>query len=1091
MKHYQTPELRARLKVWLDEIAHHLPAQAPLGDFVHHNTLHALQHLPFAEALATASHLTGAHPYWPEAHFRAALQDGRITPAGLSQALIRSLDPTSPAGADGTSSSGSGAGAACCNDRPIPALPELERTEILLAALCSPPPPAPAAGAWQLAEAEVDDPSLLALCRNLLATPYPADGDDRTTEAAWQHQAQDAWRALRAQSPAGHWRPLLLALTGRDLLAKAASGLRRHLAAHLDLGIAAWHHPARPAGFYAAWRQSEAGDLAWDLDDLPGARDQIADLPADPLTTLIASLAELCPESADWPALLQALAQEWPGWAGMMARREHHPVPESPPVSLLDFLAVRVTLERLLGDALAAELAGPHHTLADLDAHFARRPGELALRLALRRGTLDEAIRHHAHALLLHAPCDEAACAALAAQLADPSQQKAGGEAADRAAWQLYPLLRQLRLSADQLARLDGHSARRLLAISASLDPLQRGQIWLDAYECHYRDSLLQALSSQPVPLAAPPAAPSAQLVLCMDDREEGTRRHLEEIAPEVATFGAAGFFGVAMYWQGLDDAAPTALCPVVVTPDHLVRELPLAGETGAATHRAGQLARRRQWRRAFVQGSRRPWLGAVLASAVGAVPALGALTLRSLAPAAFGRWLSAWRARRENPVATRLQLTRQMMESLPEEKAAPTAPPDTLDPSATSGTSTAPLSSATSATSATSDATAHLPPASPPSHDAPRQPADGFSTAEQIQRVAGFLRTIGLKAPFARLVVMLGHGSDSRNNPHFTAYDCGACSGRHGGPNARVFARMANRPEVRAGLAGLGIDIPEDCRFIAGEHNTCDDSLAWYDLDRLPASHEADFERLAGQLGAACRAHAAERCRRLASAPADASPHEGEWHVRNRREDISQARPELGHATNAAAFIGRREMSRGLFLDRRVFLISYDPLGDDDGAIIESILLAAGPVGAGISLEYYFSTVDNERYGCGSKVTHNLTGLFGVMDGADSDLRTGLPWQMVEIHEAMRLLVVVEQTPEMLTAIVGRQPALQELVGNGWIVLAAKNPSTASIDLYCPRRGWLSWTGAGVLPQVGHSADWFAGESGALTPAIVLRGAP
>ena len=207
------------------------------------------------------------------------------------------------------------------------------------------------------------------------------------------------------------------------------------------------------------------------------------------------------------------------------------------------------------------------------------------------------------------------------------------------------------------------------------------------------------------------------------------------------------------------------------------------------------------------------------------------------------------------------------------------------------------------------------------------------------------------------------------------------------------------------------------------------------------------------------------------------------------RTSDISQARPELGHATNAAAFIGRRAMSRGLFLDRRVFLISYDPTTDADGAIVENILLAAGPVGAGISLEYYFSTVDNERYGCGSKVTHNLTGLFGVMEGADSDLRTGLPWQMVEIHEAMRLLVVVEQTPELLSAIVARQPALQELVGNGWIVLAAKSPSTASIHLYCPRRGWLPWAGAGVLPQVGRSVDWFAGESAALAPAVVLRG--
>ena len=208
------------------------------------------------------------------------------------------------------------------------------------------------------------------------------------------------------------------------------------------------------------------------------------------------------------------------------------------------------------------------------------------------------------------------------------------------------------------------------------------------------------------------------------------------------------------------------------------------------------------------------------------------------------------------------------------------------------------------------------------------------------------------------------------------------------------------------------------------------------------------------------------------------------------RGHDISQARPELGHATNAAAFIGPRALSRGLFLDRRVFLISYDPEGDNDGRIVEGILLAAGPVGAGVSLEYYFSIVDNERFGCGSKVTHNIAGLFGVMEGADSDLRTGLPWQMVEIHEAMRLLVVVEQTSAVLTVIIERQPALQELVGNEWIILAAKHPSTADIQRYCPRRGWLPWSGSAVLPQVGRSADWYAGHSGPLAPVVVL-GAP
>ncbi len=56
-----------RLLRAVEHAAHLLPQQGPIGVFVHHNTLHAFEHLPFEKAVIEASHLFGAEPYMSEA----------------------------------------------------------------------------------------------------------------------------------------------------------------------------------------------------------------------------------------------------------------------------------------------------------------------------------------------------------------------------------------------------------------------------------------------------------------------------------------------------------------------------------------------------------------------------------------------------------------------------------------------------------------------------------------------------------------------------------------------------------------------------------------------------------------------------------------------------------------------------------------------------------------------------------------------------------------------------------------------------------------------------------------------------------------
>ncbi len=327
-----------------------------------------------------------------------------------------------------------------------------------------------------------------------------------------------------------------------------------------------------------------------------------------------------------------------------------------------------------------------------------------------------------------------------------------------------------------------------------------------------------------------------------------------------------------------------------------------------------------------------------------------------------------------------------------------------------------------------------------------------GFTIEEMTNCVEELLKSIGLVSEFASLVYVVGHGSSSVNNPHYAAYDCGACSGRPGSVNARVICYMANRSEVRDHLAARGIHIPEHTQFVGALHDTTRDEIVYYDEDSLTRENQKRHRDNARTFIRAMKQNAKERSRRFASINTRGEIEDIHDRVKRRSVSLFEPRPEYNHATNAICVVGRRSLTRDLFLDRRAFLNSYDYRIDPDGHYLSMILKSAASVCGGINLEYFFSRVDNQKLGAGSKLPHNVVGLFAVANGVDGDLRPGLPGQMVEIHDPVRLMVVIEHYPDIVRTAVMRNPETYEWFSNEWIHLVALSPDTRKYSIF--RRG-------------------------------------
>lgn len=311
----------------------------------------------------------------------------------------------------------------------------------------------------------------------------------------------------------------------------------------------------------------------------------------------------------------------------------------------------------------------------------------------------------------------------------------------------------------------------------------------------------------------------------------------------------------------------------------------------------------------------------------------------------------------------------------------------------------------------------------------------------------------------FAPLVFFVGHGSHSANNAFGSSLDCGACAASPGRHNARMLASLANEVEVRSALVEkYGIQLSDSTVFIGAEHNTTTDEIVIFDTE-VPDSHKEQLAMLKSNLILAQKTATQDRLGVEKNSVQVAQGKANQW---------SETRPEWGLAKNAGFIVGPRSLTKNENLDGRCFLHSYNWELDKTGAALEGIMQGPMVVTQWINNHYYFSMVDNDTFGGGSKITHNITGRFGVVQGNGGDLKMGLPLQSLRssdtqmYHKPLRLSVVIQAPKARLEDILERNENLRTLLDNQWIYLIVMDPMKENrVEKYDKGMKWISVTEA------------------------------
>jgi hypothetical protein len=501
--------------------------------------------------------------------------------------------------------------------------------------------------------------------------------------------------------------------------------------------------------------------------------------------------------------------------------------------------------------------------------------------------------------------------------------------------------------------------------------------IWLKAWEQSWQNELVKTLEKESIATKLPVGdeLPDAQMVFCIDTRSELIRRHIESKG-NYETYGYAGFFGIAMDYENLNDGIVRKSCPPIVSSAYKVSEITQEnkGDKLLAYKKNNEILKFADY---FLKRMKN-----MLPSAFGYVEGSGfyyglSLLARTLMPGKI------YGMKQRNTSHMEMIVQPQINKTIHEDV------------------------------------------------------VYGIPIEEKVSIVKSAFELMGWKQ-FAPLVLFVGHGSHSANNPFSSSLDCGACAASPGRHNARMIAKLANLSEVRQALAeNYSVIIPENTIFLGAEHNTTTDDIVLFDSE-VPDSHKQLVQNLKKNLLKAQQTATQDRLGDRGNSVSSAQKKANDW---------GETRPEWGLAKNAGFIVGPRNLTKNTNLDGRCFLHSYDWELDTTGKALEGIMQGPMVVTQWINNHYYFSTVDNDTYGGGTKITHNITGKFGVVQGNGGDLKMGLPLQSLfgsddaMYHQPLRLSVMIQAPIARVSEILLCNSNLKTLLDNEWIYLMVMDP--------------------------------------------------